>query len=246
MNITPVFGVSRGQFNPEMMNPLKLISVLAAVFLAIPATDSLALGDTKITSLVHSVERIGRELKSEFQTHYTRSAAYRHLMKNVNDLLAKADHIDKVSKESSASYRFIKTNVKALDELNLEIHKIIGDVEKGRYTGSVEDGLGHVQAKLRSLNSTIQSLNREIEQFAKSEEGEFSRFMRKLFGNDKGVTPINLVKKPPFNNQRPKTHPETERFRGFVWQTLLTTAMATESYFLNLVTIDSMNPGSGS
>jgi hypothetical protein len=139
-----------------------LIPVATVAAMLLSTGISSAQGYNILVRQAHNIEKLGRELKNEFQTHYTRSSAYRHLLSDANDVIAKADHIDKLSHDPRTSYRHIKADLAELDKLVHHLHDMIDAIDQGRYRGYVEGGLQHVHAKVRSLNSAIHSMENTL------------------------------------------------------------------------------------
>ena len=145
-----------------MKNKITLLPLVAVAAMVLPASNSQARGHNPIVNLAHQIERQGADLQREFQVHYRYSGAYRHLMSDMNQFMAKAEHIDQLSHDPRTSYRHIKADVADLDEL-AHIHEVVDNVERGRFSGRCNANLAHVHQKLSALNNTIHQLQRAIE-----------------------------------------------------------------------------------
>ena len=143
-----------------------ILGTLAIAALALSATNADAQSNRQVIKLAHSIQGISKDLKSEFRSHYTRSAAYNHLQKDVNQLISKANHIDELAHNPRTSYNHIKTDLAELDRLAHHIHDLVDDVDRGRYAGTVSGNTRHVHQKLSSLNNNIHSMQRAIVVFA--------------------------------------------------------------------------------
>ncbi|MDF1812507.1 MAG: hypothetical protein P1V20_09835 [Verrucomicrobiales bacterium] len=135
-----------------------LIPALTAAAVLLTTGAVQARGDSVLSQQAHNIERIGREVKNEFQTHYTRSSAYRHLMSDINTFLVKAEHIDQLSHDPRTTYRHIQADLAELDRLAHHLHELVDAIENGRYRGRIDGGLHHVHVKLNSMNAAIHSM----------------------------------------------------------------------------------------
>ncbi|MDF1751684.1 MAG: hypothetical protein P1U89_02795 [Verrucomicrobiales bacterium] len=147
-----------------MKYKLTLIPAVVLTTIVLTAGTSQA-RDTELVRMAHQIESIGRELKNEFQTHYSRSSAYRHLLSDANLLISKADHIDRLSHDPRTSYLHLRTDLTELDRLATHLHEVVDDVDRGRYSGWVDRGLGHVHAKLDMLNDSIRRMIRLVDSY---------------------------------------------------------------------------------
>ncbi len=153
------------------MKKITLLPLVAVTALVLSTGNSQARSSNPIVSLAHQIERQGADLRNEFVTHYRYSGAYRHLMSDMNQFMAKAEHIDQLSHDPRTSYRHIKTDVAELDELAHHIHEVVDGIQRGRFSGRVNCSLAHVHQKLDALNNTIHQLQRSIEAYAAPARG---------------------------------------------------------------------------
>ena len=147
-----------------MKNKLTLMTLVAATVALLSTGTSQARGQNNVVRLAHDIERIAKDLKKEFQSHYRGTREFRHLMTDVNDVIKKADHIDELAHNPRTSYQHIKKDLAELDKLAHHLHAVVDRIDSG-CTGN----LNHVHAKLGNLNNTIHQMERAIIVYAQPE-----------------------------------------------------------------------------
>lgn len=177
-----------------MIKKLSLIPVVAAAALLAPSASVQARGHNDLSDYAHRIEHVGREIKNEFQTHYKRSSAYRHLMADINEILVKAEHIDQLSHDPYTSYRHIKTDLEELDRLAHHLHDVVDAVEKGRYRGYVDGGLAHVHHKMDALNDSIHRMERAVVAYSRPPRHDYHS--HRSANNKRIVTPSYRSSRP--------------------------------------------------
>lgn len=145
-----------------MKKRLALIPAIAlgALGLSLTGPNADASHPTITRELVHKahkIEDIARELKLEFRKHYVHLETYRHLMTDLNQICAEAEHIDRLAHNPRGQVNHLLADVKELDQLAHHLHEVV-DASERSARGHIHGNTGHVHELLDVLNNTIHRL----------------------------------------------------------------------------------------
>lgn len=189
LNITESLTVLPGK-GFVMQFPLKptpfssfLTLAVLAIAMAFPVGTLKAGPSGELVNLAGDIETVSRDLKSEFQSHYKESSAYRHLMNDVNELLAKTSSIEGLAKSGAPAQR-IRTDLEDLANISRHLDLVTNDIRLGRYTGLVTRNASYADKMLSELRSTLFKMESVAAGLnsgsGKSKNGEWSRIFTGL------------------------------------------------------------------
>lgn len=173
---------------------LKINIFVAAAAILFTAVSTTSARDSEIVRYADKIEAAGKAVKSDFQSYFKRSSAYRHLMADINDLLLVADQVDRLSIDPRSSHSLIKESLDDLENLSLHIQDVVNDVNRGRYSGSVEKGGEQVHRKLNDLTASVRKMQTAMLDYKGQEKGstvsgtntsffsDWEKSIRSLFG----------------------------------------------------------------
>lgn len=143
-----------------MKKRLALLPAAVAIALGLGLTGQNAEASIsqELTHKAHKIEDIARELKTEFRKHYAHLGAFRHLMSDLSEICAQAEHIDTLAHNPRGSLRHLQADVKKLDQLTHHLHEVLDAAERSA-SGHVHGRTGHVHKLLTVLDNTIHRLS---------------------------------------------------------------------------------------